>query len=514
MISNSSDAGQEVLLDMRGIVKQFPGVRALDRVDFQVRAGEVHAVVGENGAGKSTLMHILAGVFPPDEGSIDFGGRQVIIANEHAAQKLGISIVFQERSLFGDLSVAENIFAGRQPTRPWGHVRRRAMWSMARRLLDQVHLRVDPRMPVNRLSPAEQQMVEIAKALSLDARLLILDEPTAALTPAESETLFGVIDQAKRAGRAIIYISHRLDEIFQIADGVTVLKDGKCQGTMPIEQTSAADLVRRMIGRDLITVDPGRTRASRGDLPVLQVRGLSDKPTSGFERVLLKDVNFSVHAGEIVAFAGLTGAGRTETVLSIFGARPNAICEIRVEDRLVRIRSPRDAIKAGIGYLSEDRKESGLFLEMSVAENIAAANLRSFGDWWMRRRRLRDVSQAFQKQLRIAAARIDAPVVRLSGGNQQKVLIARWLLLDPKVLVVDEPTRGVDVGVKGEVHMLLRELADRGTAVIVVSSDLPEVLAVADRVLVMREGRIAGELARAEASEEAIMRLASSGLAV
>jgi ribose transport system ATP-binding protein len=387
------------------------------------------------------------------------------------------------------------------------------MWSRAKRLLDQVHVPVDPKVLVSRLSPAEQQMVEIAKALSLDARLLILDEPTAALTPAEAQTLFEVIEQAKGAGRAIIYISHRLDEIFRIAGRVTVLKDGRWQGTLPIEKTSPADLVLRMIGREVVESQQSATQRPRGDKPVLQVRGLSDAASGAGERSLLKDVSFGVHAGEIVAFAGLTGAGRTETALSVFGARPKAAGAILVNNRPVRIRSPRDAIKAGIGYLSEDRKESGLFLEMGIAANIASANLKSFGTWWLNRRRLREVAQSYRERLRIAAAGIDAPVVRLSGGNQQKVLIARWLQLSPKVLFVDEPTRGVDVGVKGEVHTLLRELADRGTAVVVVSSDMPEVLAVADRVLVMREGRIAGELDRASASEEAILRLASSGLA-
>ena len=504
----------DVLLSMRGIVKHFPGVKALDGVGFSVCRGEVHALVGENGAGKSTLMHILAGVFRPDFGRIDFAGeRDIVIANEHAAQRLGISIVFQERSLFADLSVAENIFAGRQPTRAWGHIRRSEMRSRAKRLLDQVRLRVDPKTLVSRLAPAEQQMVEIAKALSLDARLLILDEPTSALTPAESQTLFDVIEQAKGAGRAIIYISHRLDEIFRIAGRVTVLTDGRWQGTLPIEKTSPADIVLRMIGREVVEGHQTPTPKPRGDEPVLQVRGLSDAVSGVGEPSLLKDVSFSVHAGEIVAFAGLTGAGRTETALSIFGARRRASGAILVGNRPVRIHSPRDAIKAGIGYLSEDRKESGLFLEMGIAANIAAANLRSFGSWWMNRSRLREVSQSFRERLHIATASIDAPVVRLSGGNQQKVLIARWLLLNPKVLIVDEPTRGVDVGVKGEVHTLLRELANRGTAVIVVSSDMPEVLAVADRVLVMREGRIAGELDRGCASEEAILRLASSGLA-
>ncbi|MEX2142005.1 MAG: sugar ABC transporter ATP-binding protein [Pirellulales bacterium] len=503
-----------VLLAARGIVKHFPGVKALDCVDLEVRRGEVHALVGENGAGKSTLMHILAGVFPPDGGQIDFAGQEnVRIANEHAAQRLGISIVFQERSLFGDLSVAENIFAGRQPTWGWGHVHRRRLWLQTRRLLDRVRLNVDPRIAVNRLSPAQQQMVEIAKALSLDAQLLILDEPTAALTENETRTLFGVIEQSAREGRGIIYISHRLEEVFQIAGRVTVLKDGKWQGTLPIEQTSPDELVTRMVGRELAHSAAIPSNPIASPQPILEVRGLCDRPSGLRDRPLLKDVSFKVDPGEIVAFAGLSGAGRTETALAVFGARHHIRCDIFMNGARACIRTPRDAVRLGVGYLSEDRKESGLFLEMTLAANIAAANLRHFGTWWLSKPRIRQTARQFRERLRIAAPTVDTPIVNLSGGNQQKALIARWLLLEPKVLFVDEPTRGVDVGVKGEVHALLRELADRGTAIVVISSDLPEVLALADRVLVMREGRIAGELTRAQASEDAIMRLASTGLA-
>jgi ribose transport system ATP-binding protein len=374
-------------------------------------------------------------------------------------------------------------------------------------------LNVDPRIAVNRLSPAQQQMVEIAKALSLDAQLLILDEPTAALTENETRTLFEVIAQRAREGRGIIYISHRLEEVFQIANRVTVLKDGKWQGTLPIEQTSPGDLVTRMVGRDLIHSVATPKNSAPFRQPMLEVRGLSDRASASRDRPLLCDVQFKVHTGEIVAFAGLSGAGRTETALAIFGARQHIAANILLDGNRVRIRTPRDAVRLGIGYLSEDRKESGLFLEMSLAANIAAANLRHFGGWWLSKSRIRHTARQFRERLRIAAPTVDTPIVNLSGGNQQKALIARWLLLEPKVLFVDEPTRGVDVGVKGEVHALLRELADRGTAIVVISSDLPEVLALADRVIVMREGRIAGELTRVQASEDAIMHLASTGLA-
>jgi ribose transport system ATP-binding protein len=355
--------------------------------------------------------------------------------------------------------------------------------------------------------------VEIAKALSLGAQLLILDEPTAALTENETRTLFEVIRQSASEGRGIVYISHRLEEVFQIADRVTVLKDGKWQGTLSIEQTTPADLVKRMVGRDIAqsnAVEPTIAQSSR---PILEVQGLSDRNVGGFDRPLLRDVSFSVRSGEIVAFAGLSGAGRTETALAIFGARQNVTGDIKVHGAPVRIRTPRDAVQLGIGYLSEDRKESGLFLEMSLSANIAAANLRQFGTWWLSRRRIRATAKQFHQHLRIVAPSVDVPIVNLSGGNQQKALIARWLLLNPKILIVDEPTRGVDIGVKGEIHSLLREMAGRGTAIVVISSDLPEVLALADRILVMREGRIAGHFVRDDASEDAIIRLASDGLA-
>jgi ABC-type sugar transport system ATPase subunit len=513
MIETLSPANfEEVLLRVRGITKYFPGVKALDGVSLDVRRGEVHAIVGENGAGKSTLMHILAGVFQPDEGQIDFAGQENSkIANEHAAQQLGISIVFQERSLFGDLSVAENIFPGRQPTR-WGHITRRRLFSEAERLLARVRLDVDPRRRLSTLSPAQQQMVEIAKALSLDAQLLILDEPSAALTAEETSTLFDVIEELSRGGRAVIYISHRLEEIFRIADRVTVLKDGKSQGTFAIDTTSPGDLVLRMVGRELSPAPTPATPVARKAPPALEVHCLHDTADQG-NRPLLRDVAFSVYAGEIVALAGLCGAGRTETALAIFGARPTATANTCVDGTRVSIRSPRDAVAAGIGYLPEDRKDAGLFLEMSVAANIAVANLRHFGAWRLSRRRMRQVAEDFRGRLRISMHDTDTPIVNLSGGNQQKALIARWLLLSPKVLILDEPTRGVDVGVKAEVHAILRELAQSGTAVIVISSELSEVLAVADRILVMREGQIAGELAGTLATEEAILRLASSGLA-
>ena len=490
---------------MRGIRKSFDGIEVLKGVDFDVWPGEVHALVGENGAGKSTLMGALAGVHLPNGGAIEFNGQDgVIIRDEKSAQQLGISIVYQERSLFGQLTIAENIFPGRQPN-VFGHIDRKQLYARARQSLERVGLNLNPHTPVEELSPAQQQMIEIAKALSLDAKVIIFDEPTSSLTDKETQALFGVIRQLRSQGVGVIYISHRLEEIFQIADRVTVLKDGECQGTTPISATNTDDLVRRMVGRKLELRHYDAVAAHNP--VVLEVRGLSDP--ANHPKPLLKNISFNVRSGEIVGFAGLAGAGRTELALSVFGVRPRGSGEIYVRGRRVLIRSPREAIAAGVGYAFEDRKDGGLFLDMSIAENVVAAKLKKFGTWWFHRERQSAVSADLQKSLRIVCRGIDQPVQSLSGGNQQKVVLAKWLLAHPEVLIADEPTRGVDVGAKAEVHNLLYQLSRKGAAVMVISSDLPEILAVSDRIYVMRQGRITGELARADATEENVMRLAS-----
>jgi ABC-type sugar transport system ATPase subunit len=495
------------LLSVRDVHKRFPGVHALRGVSLDVAAGEVHALVGENGAGKSTLMHVLAGVHRPDQGQVLLDGQPVTIADEQAAQRLGIAIVYQERSLFPLLDVAENVYAGRQPVRRLGRIDRRALDAGARRVLAELDVDVDPRTLVGQLPPALQQMVEIAKALSLDPRVLILDEPTAALTETETRALFRAVQRLEARGIAVIYISHRLEEIFEIARRVTVLRDGSEQGTVAIADTDPADLVRRMVGRD-VAPTAARVGSLEEGRPALEVRGLVDPP-DGPARPLLKDVSLSVRRGEVLALAGLAGAGRTELALSIFGARPRGAGDILVDGRSVSPRSPAEAIAAGVGYLSEDRKELGLFLEMSLADNVAAAALPTFGRVWLDDGRVRDVAAEQRTRLRIASRDVDQPVRALSGGNQQKVALAKWLLVEPRVLIVDEPTRGVDVGAKAEVHALLLELAARGTAVVVISSDLPEVLALGDRVAVMREGRLVAVLGRGEATEETVMHYAA-----
>lgn len=492
------------LLRIENVSKSFPGVQALCGVSLDARAGEVHALVGENGAGKSTLMHILAGVYRPDEGRVLLDGEEAFFTDERHAQLAGIGMVYQERSGFEHLTVAENIFVNRQPVGRFGSIDRGELSRRSAEILGRLELNIDPEDLLGALPPAQQQMVEIAKALSIGARVMIFDEPTAALTPRETKILFGVIGSLQGQGVACIYISHRLEEIFEIASRVTVLKDGAHQGTFPVAEVDARQLVALMVGRDLPAVSQHAAAVSRGCVAALEVRGLSDPRRPGLE-----GINFAVWPGEIVAFAGLAGSGRSELALAIFGAPPPLSGEIRLDGIPVRPRSPREAIGAGIGYLSEDRKESGLFLEMSLSENVAAGDLGRFGRWWQRESEMDRQAGRFVQELRIATPGVRTHVLHLSGGNQQKVALAKWLLLDSRILIVDEPTRGVDVGAKAEVHALLRRVAAQGKAVIVISSDLPEVLSLCDRVLVMRRGKIAAELGRGQATESNIMRHAS-----
>jgi len=496
------------LLVLRGIHKRFPGVHALKGVDLDVFRGEVHAVVGENGAGKSTLMQILAGVYRQDSGTVDFDGAEgIVFSDEREAQDRGIAMVYQERSLFGSLSVAENVFAARQPVARWGRIDRRELDLRTREILDEVGLSVPTDTPVERLSSAQQQMVEIAKGLSQRPKLILFDEPTAALTPAETDLLFGVIRRLRAQDVGVVYISHRLEEIFAVADRITVLKDGLGQGTFRSSELKPADLVAKMVGREVNPHQPRTDVPASEPRPVLEVTGLSDPPG---RRPRLRDIRFSVGAGEIVGLAGLVGAGRTELALTLFGARPGATGEVKVGGRRVTLRSPADAIAAGIGYLPEDRKEGGLFPEMSVEENVAAAALARPGSGWSGLGGQRATAEVMCRALRVVCRGPSEPVKNLSGGNQQKIVLAKWLVAPPRVLIVDEPTRGVDVGAKSEIHRLIYELAGKGAAVLVISSDLPEVLAVSDRILVMRVGRITAELPKG-AAEAAVMKYASMG---
>ncbi len=492
----------DTVLEASGITKQFPGACALDSVDFSVRRGEVHALVGGNGAGKSTLMHIIAGVMPPDAGTLRLDGQVVRFRDARQAQAAGIGMVFQEGSLAPPLSVSENVFFARQPVRRFGIIDRDALRRRTRELLDELGSAIDPACPVESLSPAQRQVVEIAKALSLDARLFIFDEPTSALTSEETNHLFEAIRRLRAHGAGIVYISHRLPEIFDIADRVTVMKDGRNQGVLAAADATPERLISLMAGKTPSAESMPEANERYAAPPVLEVESLSDGS-------LLRDISINVRAGEVVALAGLAGAGRTELAMAVFGARPKTAGSIRVDGRPCDPRAPRDAIAAGIGYVPEDRKESGLFLDMSIAANVASARLGAFGRLWLRAGRMAEVAAGHCRRLDVSSTQMEQPVVDLSGGNQQKVAIAKWLLSKPRILIADEPTRGIDVAAKFEVHAILRQLAMSGSAVLLISSELPEVLAVADRIYVLHRGRITGELLRSEATEEAILRLAS-----
>ncbi len=491
------------LLAVRGIGKRFPGVRALHDVDLRLHRGEVLAVLGENGAGKSTLMKILAGVQPPDSGEILIDGTAVTIGTVQDAMRHGIALIHQELNLATNLSIGANIFLGREPTRH-GLIDERLIESEARRYLDLVGLRHDPREIVGQLSIGRQQMVEIAKALSIDARVLIMDEPTSSLSSREAEHLFKVIRDLRASGVSIIYISHRLGEVRELADRVTVLRDGENAGELAREEISHDRMVSLMVGRDLSQFYPHQPHTA-GE-PALEVRGLRSPAHPAHP------VSFSLRAGEIVGLAGLVGAGRTELIETIFGATPTAGGEILVAGRKEEIRSPRDAIRAGLALAPEDRKQQGLVLEMAVRENISLASLgRDQRRGFLDLKKEKAISAEMIAKMRIKTP-TDRQVVRyLSGGNQQKVVLGKWLAMKPRVLLLDEPTRGIDVGAKQEIYALMEALAREGVAILFVSSEMEEILGMSDRALVMHEGRLTGELTREELGEEAIMRLATGG---
>jgi ribose transport system ATP-binding protein len=486
------------------LCKAFDGVRALDQVDFELRAGEVHALMGENGAGKSTLMKILAGLHAPDAGRIELDGRPVQIDSPRAAQALGIGIVHQELHLMPHLSAAQNLFIGREPRRLGG------LWldedrlnADAQALFERLNLRLDPRVRVGELTVARQQLVEIAKALSHRSRVLILDEPTAALNPQEVADLFRVLRRLRDEGVGIVYISHKMDELQQIADRVTVMRDGRTIATRPMAGTSVDEIIRMMVGRSLEAWDRRVPDTSRNAV-ALEVRGLR-------RRGVLHGVSFTLRRGEILGFAGLMGAGRTELARAVFGADPIDAGELRVHGRPVRIRSPQQAVAHGIGYLSEDRKQFGLATGMDVEANIAMTSMRRFvrTGGWLDAAAMRATAEEQVRRLGIRTPSVHQPVRLLSGGNQQKVVVAKWLLRDCDILFFDEPTRGIDVGAKAEIYRLLQQLAEAGKAIVVISSELPEVLRLSHRVLVMCEGRVTGELSAAEATQERIMQLAT-----
>jgi ribose transport system ATP-binding protein len=496
---------EQPLLEMQGVSKRFPGVLALDEAELDVQRGEVLALVGENGAGKSTMMKILSGVHQADAGQILMVGEEVVPRDpEFARDELGISIIYQEFNLAPNLSVAENIFLGRLPTSR-GILRYNQLYRQAREFLDLLGCDLDPRSPVVHLTVAQQQMVEIAKAISYQARLLIMDEPTAALTTRETETLFDVTRGLRDNGVGTIFITHRLEEIFEIADRVTVMRDGKTVGTRAISDVGRTDVVRMMVGRDLSEMYA--VKETEIGEPLLEVERLA---TPGF----LEDISFTLCQGEIVGLFGLLGSGRTELARALFGIDQRAEGQVRLVGAEVSLRSPAEATRAGLGYVPEDRKLHGLVLPMSVRENVTLVVLRELTRATLVKRHTeRQLTDRYIKNLGIRTPSREQRVNNLSGGNQQKVVVAKWLASDPRVLILDEPTRGIDVGAKVEVHNIVAELAEQGVGILLISSDLPEVLAMSDRILVMHEGRLTGTFSRDEATEELVM-LAATGTEV
>ncbi|WP_262298061.1 sugar ABC transporter ATP-binding protein [Microvirga sesbaniae] len=492
------------LVVIKDLDKSFPGVKALKKARFELLPGEVHALMGENGAGKSTLMKVLAGIYRKDAGEICIEGVALDIPSPRAAQDLGISIIHQELNLMNDLTAAQNIFIGREPKRFGGLLLdEEALNRAAAEIFERMHLKLDPRVEVGQLTVAKQQMIEIAKALSFKSRVLIMDEPTAALNNAEIGELFSIIRKLRAQGVGIVYISHKMDELKEISDRVTVMRDGEYVGTVPTAAASVDTIISMMVGRSLTEEKTEVPDLSSHDV-VLEVRNLRRSN-------VIQDVSFKLRKGEILGFAGLMGAGRTEVARAIFGADPLDGGEILIRGRPVTIRSPQDAVRLGIGYLSEDRKRFGLATGMDVAANIVMPCLGRFlsMNMFLKKRAIREMARSCIRQLRIKTPS-DAQEVRfLSGGNQQKIVIAKWLARDCEILFFDEPTRGIDVGAKNEIYKLLNTLAAEGRAIVMISSELPEILRMSHRIAVMCEGRLTGELLAERATQEDIMRLAT-----
>ncbi|MFC0434146.1 sugar ABC transporter ATP-binding protein [Kutzneria buriramensis] len=494
-----------MVIALAEVSKSFGAVRALREVSLTLTAGRAHALLGENGAGKSTLIKVLAGVHRPDSGQLLLDGAPARFASPADAKAAGVAVIYQEPTLFGDLSVAENVAMGRHPTRRGGMIDVAAMREQAEELFARLGVDIDPRRPARGLSIADQQLVEIAKALGSDARVIIMDEPTAALSGTEVRRLFGVVGALREHGAAVLFVSHRIDEVFELCQEATVLRDGGFVWSGPLHEQTPDSVVRLMVGRDLDALFP-KQEVAAGET-VLSVRRLTREG-------VFTDVSFDVKAGEILALAGLVGAGRSEIARAVFGVDKPDGGQVLVRGKRIRAGSPGAAMSAGIGFVPEDRRQQGLVLDASIERNAALASLNRLSRLgFVRSRDERSLARDWAVKLQLKFAHLTDPVAVLSGGNQQKVVLAKWLSRRPAVLIVDEPTRGIDVGTKAEVHRLLSELAAQGVAILMISSELPEVLGMADRVLVVREGRTVAELARAEADEERIV-LAATGVAV
>jgi len=507
----------EVILEMKNIIKDFPGVRALDNVNFTLEQGEVLALVGENGAGKSTLMKVLSGVwpYPTYEGDIYLDDQLVRFDNTREAEEAGIGIIHQELNLLPDLSVAENIFLDRQPLNKFGGIKWEELYHNAEKVLARLNMDIDPRIELGDLTVGKQQMVEIAKALSLDTRILVFDEPTSALTDSEVNELFTVINELRASGVSIIYISHKMEEIEEIADSVVVLRDGSTIGDkINIDQVTLDEIIARMVGRDIEDLFPSHD-FKRGE-KTLEVKNISVPDPFNPEKKLVDDVSFSAHKGEILGISGLMGAGRTELVNAIFGVYgKKREGEIFLNGKKLDIKSPADAINNGIALVTEDRKELGLLLDKNLVMNMTLPSIKKFSSKLaMDKHAERAVAEKYVDELNIKTPSLDVFVEKLSGGNQQKVVIGKWLITDSDVLILDEPTRGIDVGAKTEVYRLMNQLVEQGVTVIMISSELPEIMGMSDRIVVMSEGKKTAELERSEADQETIMKYATGNKGV
>jgi ribose transport system ATP-binding protein len=494
---------QEVILEVEGVSKSFPGVKALDQVSFDLRRGEVHALVGENGAGKSTLMKILSGMYQPDEGVIRLKGRDVRFHDSTQSRDAGIGIIYQELNLVPHLSVSANIFIGREPLTWLGTLDERKMNAEAVAILGRLNLHLDPTITLNRLPISKQQMVEIAKSLSFDSEILIMDEPTSALTESEIDELFTVIHTLRDRGVAIIYISHRLEELKHIVDRISIFRDGHHVSTDDYAAIGMEEIVSRMVGRRLENQFPVRRNVPTTE-KILEVRGIRRDG-------ILHDISFDLFRGEILGIAGLMGAGRSELARAIFGADPIDAGEVWMQGRRLSVRSPSDSIRAGIAYLSENRKQEGLAVKMQLAENVTMANVREVSSRLgvISRSREMEACRRYVEELTIRTPSLTQVVNNLSGGNQQKVVVAKWLFCDSKVLIFDEPTRGIDVGTKFAIYELIERLAREGVGVIMISSELPEIMGMSDRVLVLHEGRLEATLVTKETTQEEILNYAA-----
>lgn len=499
-----------ITLQATGICKHFPGVKALDDVSLTLRRGRLTALLGENGAGKSTLMNILAGVFPPDAGEVLLDGEPVRFHSPREANAAGVAMIHQELNLFGNLTVAQNLFLGREPLNRLGLIDKSTLHEQAKVLLDKLDLDVDPGTPLANLRVGQQQVVEIAKAVSCEARVLIMDEPTSAITEHEIDVLFGIIDDLKRQGVAIAYITHKLEELGRIGDDALVMRDGQSIGAAPLTDLSHDEIVRMMVGRTFQGMEfQGKTGPSNGEV-ILQAVNLSLPHPERSDDYVLREIDLNVKKGEVLGIFGLMGAGRTELLETLFGLHAKRVRgDLQIHGKTVTLGSPREAIQHGLALAPEDRKREGLVLGMTVGENATLASLRRFerGGWLQETPERKSVEEAIER-FHVKTPSGDQRIRNLSGGNQQKVVLAKWLATDPEVLLLDEPTRGIDVNAKAEIYALIRELVSEGLAVVVVSSELPEILTISDRIAVLCEGRKTAEFERSAASEEAIMKAA------